>query len=318
MPESQSDLQRISEGIQDRVGLPCLVDANMSEWIEHLDGETLEQLEMDLASLVLERIVIHFPHDKRGRFLLKTNVLLNQYRVRIPLSKDRSLCLVVCGPSRRSDDQELRVELLPLIVKNQSHSWQYTDWFWKGGKAPESELLGTQGISVSGAGKAAKSVMKLGSAPANLGVLQNYGITTSENVFRALMPPSPSDLSFGNPESWHQRLNQTFAASAPWILEETMAREAQQLKEWADAKKGRKPKLPMVKLINMPGSYGARKPGLFLSSDPIGKKLNLSIQFSGSNKRLHESGWKRPLAVDFIRHQIDSPILDSYPMNQNR
>ncbi len=50
-----------------------------------------------------------------------------------------------------------------------------------------------------------------------------------------------------------------------------------------------------------PGQFHSRKSSLMLTGDRDGENPRFVIEATASNARLHDTAWKRPIAVNFLR-----------------
>jgi hypothetical protein len=321
-------LQKIAAGLKSRSDLPVAVDAKPGA-AHNLTRESEAALARDLDGLLPDRIRDGFPPDKRGALALKTTVLLASCETTSPPARDRNLCLAVVGPQRRSDPQELRVSLEALIVANQDHCWEHERWRWHADRA-DADPASRWGAPVpvealaAGALSAPKLTEKVedGSADAGeraalaillqdegrlLDALELYGVEIDGDLKRLcggqkIYPPACCAYA---DEKWVQRFHDWMRACAPWLLGKATRREAERIAVWAAEKKSRRRRLPVLKLLIFPGQHHIRKASLLLTSTDLeGTRPRLEIQASGSNARLYESAWKRPLEIDFARYEI--------------
>jgi len=85
---------------------------------------------------------------------------------------------------------------------------------------------------------------------------------------------------------------------APWLL-------ADAVRAAADASSARRRRIPLLKLAIFPGQHHIRKASLVLTAaDRNGSGPRLEIQTTGSNRRLHETAWRRPLEIDLLRYGL--------------
>jgi hypothetical protein len=321
-------LQKVAEGLKSRSSLAVVVDAEAGA--EHnLTPEGEAALRSDLTHLLLDRIRSGFPPDQRGAFALNTTVLLACYETTMPPGPDRKLSLAVVGPRRRSDRQELRVGLEALIPVNQEHSWEHERWRWHADSAAADrdiqwgapvpvEALGAGTLSTSqlakkvengraDAGDKAALAILLQEEGRLLDALELYGVEIDRDLKRLcggqkIYPPACCAYA---DEKWVKRFQDWMRACAPWLIGNSTRREAERIANWAAEKKGRKRRLPVLKLLIFPGQHHSRKASLILTSaDLEGRRPRLEIQATASNARLHESGWKRPLELDLARYQV--------------
>lgn len=295
----------------------------------NLTPEGEAALRGDLAGLRQDRIRDGFPPDQRGALALKTTVLLACYETTSPPGRDRKLSLAVVGPQRRSDRQEIRVSLEALIPANQDHCWEQERWRWHTDSADTGrarpwgapvpvEALAAGALSTSQlAEKSEKGGADAGDKAALAILLQDegrlvealelYGVEIDGDLKRLcggqkIHPPACCAYA---DEKWVQRFQDWMWACAPWLLGQATRRAAERIAAWAAAKRGRRRRLPVLKLLVFPGQRHSRKANLILTSaDLEGTRPRLEIEATASNARLHESGWKRPLEIDLARYQL--------------
>lgn len=330
--EERRRLEQLALGLTARQGVPCVTVEPAAGRLRLLTSAGRKEFERDWKSLNLERILLHFPWDPAGRLELETTVLLNAYETTKPPRRDRNLCLAAIGPKRRRDEQRINIELVDLIMVNQSHRWERCPWLWQEAAMPASELWGSERIQVSPSNDARRSSRAAArSSPAPVartpeselasrslqlledgdveGALSLYGIHLSPDLHRLLggeriKPPA----CCAHPDAaWTKLLVETLRQSAPWKLPGAIVDEAERLRTWAAQKKGRKRQVPMLKLVIFPGQHHQRKASLMLTGDEAGGNPRLVIEATASNARLADTAWKRPLVVDFLRNSLDCP-----------
>ncbi|MFC1597757.1 hypothetical protein ACFL5Q_07460 [Planctomycetota bacterium] len=321
-------LQKIVKGLKLRSNLAVVVDATPGR-AHNLTPEGEATLAGDLDGLLLDRIRDGFPADKRGALALKTTVLLACYGTTSPPARDRKLALAVVGPQRRSDAQEIRVRLEALIPPNQDHCWEHERWRWHADSA-DADSASRWGAPVPVTALAARSLSasqlaeqaEKGNADAGdkaalaillqdegrlLEALELYGVEVDGDLKRLcggqkIYPPACCAYA---DEKWVQRFHDWMRACAPWLLGQATRREAERIAAWAAEKRSRRRRLPVLRLLIFPGQHHSCKASLILTSvDLEGTRPRIEIQATGSNTRLHESGWKRPLDIDLARYHL--------------
>jgi hypothetical protein len=291
-------LARLAEGLAARQRLACTIDDPDPDLLAHLTDEERQALDRDLASVNTARIRRHFPWDPTGRLALKTAVLLATYPTR-PVGA-RTVSLVAVGPDRRGDEQAIRVKLTALFPVNQTHRWQDSPWMWQAAEPPE--LVGTEKPGQSET-KEAASVRLLDEGKIE-DALSLFEVTLSDDLHRLLggqriLPPAccaRADVS------WTDLLVSTLRQSAPWLLAPAVAEEAGRIARLT----GRKPSkgAPSWRLAIFPGQHHVRKASLMLAADRGGRDPRLVIEATGTDARLADTSWKRPIEVDFARYGI--------------
>lgn len=321
-------LQKIVQGLNSSSDLLVSVTARVvSEY--NLTPAGQAALNTDLADLELGRIARGFPRDHRGALALKTTVLLGHYETTVPPARDRDLCLVAAGPQKRSDPQEIRITIESLIKVNQDHCWEHDRWRWHAGTADvdretrwgvavPAEAIASDALSQSqlaenvrtgcaDEGEKAALAIMLQEQGKLIEALELYGIEVDEDLKRLcggqkIYPPACCAYA---DEKWVKTFQDWMRACAPWLLANSTRQEAERISARAVEKKGRKRRLPVLKLFIFPGQQHSRKASLVLTSKDLdGLCPRLEIQATASNARLYESAWKRPLEIDFIRYQL--------------
>jgi len=195
-------------------------------------------------------------------------------------------------PERRRDDQIIRVELANLIVPNQSHRWENFPWLWNdaetrpsGAETPEA----ARSLQLLDEGKIEKA-------------LAVFGVTMSDDLHRLLGGERICSPGSYPDAAWTNLLIDALRESAPWLLRKAVKDAADQSR--SAKKRSSRLEPPMLKLVIFPGEVSARKASLFLTGDDDGRNPRLVIYRSGSNARLHETAWKRPIEVDFERYDV--------------
>jgi hypothetical protein len=321
-------LQKIANGLKTRAMLAVVVDAKAGPQHNLISADEVK-LSRDIQGLLLDRIRNDFPPDKNGMLALKTTVLLASYETVSPPGRDRKLCLVLVGPRRRSDRQEIRVCLEALIPANQDHSWEWERWRWHADEADADcstrwgapvpvEALAAGSLSLSqlsenletqsgdARDRAALAIM-LQDDGRLLDALKLYGVSIDGDVQRLCGGQKiyPQACCAYADEKWVHQLHNWMRACAPWLLGQATRREAERIANWAAAKKTRRRRLPELKLLIFPGQHHSRKASLILtSSDLEGTSPRLEIRATASNSRLHESAWKRSLEIDLARYRL--------------
>jgi hypothetical protein len=306
LTQERSRLQQIAKGLSER-RIECQFIEPVPILLDKLTDRGRNDFDRDIRSLLTNLIIQHFPWDKLGRMALKTTVLFNTYETISPHSKDRDLCLAAIGPDRRSDEQVIRIQLTDLIIVNQNHRWDCCPWLWKNVETPSSELLGTNDHPITEDNNLAiRSLLLLdeGKIEESLGL---YGITFSDELHQIVggEPLISPFYSINIDRTWTNLLVDTLRQSAPWKLPQSLIQEAERLNHWTSQKKSRYPRPPFLKLAIFPNQHYARKTSLILTGDIDGRNPRLIIEETGSNSRLHYTGWKRSIAIDFSRYGIE-------------
>lgn len=320
-------LQKVSEGLKNRSGLAVVVNARPDP-AHNLTSTGKAALKNDLAGLQPDQIRSGFPSDARGALALNTVVLLASYETTSPPARDRKLCLTAVGPQRRSDPQEIRIQLEALITPNQDHCWEQQRWRWHAdsvtddtsvqwGTSVPIQALAAGTLSISQLTKKVEKHHDSGDKAALAILLQDeghllealelYGVEIDKDLKRLcggqkIYPPACCAHA---DEKWVQKFQDWMRECAPWLLGSAVKQEAERIAAWSAEKKGRRRRPPLLKLLIFPGQHHSRKASLMLTSDLDGTKPQLVMDATAGNTRLHESGWKRPLEIDLARYQLE-------------
>jgi hypothetical protein len=301
-------LTRLSLELSKRKGTACETIPPTGRLLELVTGADRQRLTSDLESISRERIIANFPADEAGRLDLDTTVLVRTYKTTEPPGKDRDVCLSVVGPAKRRDPQGLRVELLDLIVVNQSHRWDQCRWLWTAEPVPPTYLWGAAPGDTIEEGRAYESLQLLDQGKIEEALLL-YGVSISADLHLLLggQEIAPPACCAKPSQAWTDLLIKTFRESAPWLLPAAVTSEVERLNTWRAEKKGRTKRLPELKFVIFPGQFHARKASLVLMGDLDGKNPRFVIEATASNSRIHDTAWKRPHAVDFERYGVSVP-----------
>jgi len=204
-------------------------------------------------------------------------------------------------------------------VVNQTHRWENFPWLWQNVKAPPSEFRGAEPPPKKARRAPDSAPPKSQQAEQSLRLLDKgqieealalYGVNLSPDLHRLLggerIRP-PACCAHPNAQ-WTDLLVGTLRQSAPWLLAKAVRDESDRLRRWAGQKKGRPRQSPNLKLAIFPGQHHARKASLMLVGEHDGTKPRLVIDATASNARLSDTAWKRPIAVDFVRHGVPVPF----------
>lgn len=305
-------LKRIAAEIAKRKDMQCELRAPSGRLLDLLIPNEKERLNGELKSIVRERVVENFPIDEGGRLSLATTVLLGAFRSSEPPARDRDVCLAAIGPERRRDPQVLKIEIVDLIVPNQSHQWDRCRWLWTADAPPPECMWGTTPGDTEEERRAFESLRLLDQGKIEES-LSLYGVSLSPDLHRLLGGEeisSPACCSHPD-QSWTGMLVRTLREAAPWLLPRAVSDEAERIGVWRSQKKGRPRRPPELKMVIFPGQFHARKASLMLVGDIDGKNPTFVIEATASNARLHDTAWRRPLAVDMRRYGIESIVGDN-------
>ncbi len=298
-------LKRVAMELSNRNGMAIETPPLSEKLLALVTEEDRRRLGRDVESLSKTRITANYPPDEAGRLSLGTAVLLGAYKSTEPPSKDREVCLAVIGPERRRDPQKLQIQLVDLIVPNQSHRWDQCRWLWTDEAVPERARWAVAKGESAEEQRAYESVQLLDQGRMEE-ALSLFGVSLSPDV-RSLLGGeeiSPPACCAKPDQSWTDLLIATLRESAPWLLPEAVLQEVERVNAWRAEKKGRPKRAPELKLVIFPGQFHARKVSLILTGDMDGKNPRMVIEATGSNARAHDTAWKRSLRVDLERYGI--------------
>jgi|GEM_PF-4998097 len=298
-------LAKISAELATRVRMKCQITDPAPNLFQILTAEERQAFDRDLASLNMTRLKQNFPGDSTGRLALNTSVLLNTYPAsRLP-ARGRILSLAAVGPKRRRDEPLIRIELAALIPINQTHRWHDHPWMWQQIQPPD--LLGIPTREETTLEEKSLQLLDQGKIEEALSL---YGVTLSDDLHRLLggQRIKPPACCAHADASWTDLLISTLRQSAPWLLAKAVAHEAERIHRCTGRSLGEY--LLSWKLAIFPGQFHARKASLMLIADDNDENPQFVIEATGSNARLAETSWKRPIEVDFHRYGVQ-PIAST-------
>ena len=179
--------------------------------------------------------------------------------------------------SRRDRPGAFALSVEELISENESHRWDRTPWRWDPtDRTPPEERWG-------GTLEALRPDLADLDAGRWSAVLGRAGIATDDRL-TALLAGEDAERSLADLTAvWLPRLADWMARLAPWRIGGS-----------TDALRKGKP----MRLFGLGGVTQVRKPGVFLAGDASAPRLLL--EFSGSNERVSEALWTRPLELDLV------------------
>lgn len=304
-------LAKLHDGLLNRATEISVTIAPYNPISQDLTEVALKELEEDLKAIDRQKVLFNFPSDENGRLKLGSIVLLREYESVKPPGKDRSACLMAIGPERRSDAQNIHIAVTSLIVPNQSHDWRGYEWLWQQNKDAANWYRWGLDPKISGDNSAEAATAAASLALLDEGKIveafQLYGIKFEDDVVKLIGGERIRSIgSAGNPtEEWTEVTVNALRESAPWLFPKAVKDAIQAHANWASKKKGRnKHFVPDLRLIILPGQFRQQKACLSFTAEPDGSDMQITTSLTGSNARLAETNWKRPICVDFERFGI--------------
>lgn len=302
-----------------------------------LDGDSAAAFRDDIRHLLPDQLVWNFPIQDDGRLPLGATVVLAVYATTAPQGRFRRLCLAAHSPQRRRDGSAIRLELTPLIPENESHRWDAARTLWDerevaGG--PERrwgvagipmELLApqTRGRNLARLGKVCVGdAGSPGQRAALATLLQDqgrfeealglFGVEIGPHLWKVI-GGERTRLPLCHPPvqpSWVAACRRALRCCAPWLIRPTLSAARESREGWAAANRGRH--IPVFRLFALPGQHHLRKVTLMLEAvDADLRRVRFELDGSGSNARLADVKWKRPLDIDLMRYGLSQGVLAS-------
>ena len=158
------------------------------------------QLNADVASLQLSRVVQHWPRDVRGRLAARTSVLLAAYG---PATRKRQPCLLISS-AMPSKMPAWRLHLAQEFLYNPRHQWRSARWLWSADGAPPANKAQAQACALLGQGQISEACAL-------------YGVQLGERL-RRLAAGQAFQRFEPVPADWGQELRDALYRLAPWRL----------------------------------------------------------------------------------------------------
>jgi hypothetical protein len=285
----------------------------------------------DLAALLPENLLWHFPRDERGRLALGERVLLAAYDGDAPLGQGRRLWLAAEAPARRRDPQVVTLRLVSAIGENHTHQWSEARWLWdaRAQQASQADRWGVADLPLARLGwdawRTALDEAPAASAPPTPAEratrclwLQDAGrLREALALYDVELTPAVEQILDGEPLGYHYRdyaapwaraTQEALRASALWrfpplVQQATAAREA-----WVAEKRSRRWSPPLLRLFWLPHQTQQSKESVVLvprgRTDP---RPRLDVESSAHNARLPAVAWRRPLEIDLLRFGLLTP-----------
>jgi hypothetical protein len=285
------------------------------------DLGVLGALTEDEQNAMKGRISGGFPREDDGRLMLGATLLLQPQDPAITNELLRSDWLAAVGPVKRKDPQVITVGISSVIPGNHPYRWDTAEALWNP-RLPEpgdGERRGVAGLDLSilGLKDRDKNIAALEKAVASPKasdadrvalciLLQDagrfgeafalFGLDANDDVWRVV---SGQMLHAGldkEREAWTAAVQDACRFCAPWLIKRLMT----PTDEAADKK--RKAKTPRYRLFALPHQPQVSKTSLMLTADNAkGANPRFELEGVGSNTRLAEILWKRPIDMDIQR-----------------
>ncbi len=163
------------------------------------------------------------------------------------------------------------------ISENESHRWDEYPWRWD--RDDRSTLRERWGADLD----EIRPTLEALDAGRWADALAPWNVRADEPLTRLLAGDHADRDSRDLTAVWAPRLAAHMARLAPWRLSAATSH----------LRRGR----PM-RLFSLGGVNQVRKPGIFLSGD--GSRPLLTLEWSGSNERVTEAAWTRPVDLDLV------------------
>jgi hypothetical protein len=275
-PSPDGDLAAAAHQLEDRWATVVWIDpARLSS----LGRDERERLDADLSALAAARVSYLFPRGEDGRVRLGTTVLLETYGAEV--DRGRRPWLHVSSPTSRRT-RTLTIGLEPLIGPNHEHRWDAERWAWDGRRTPRSLARAWGHPTGAAAARMRRCLDDLDRGHLDE-ALGRYGITYSAQVAAVLAGVPLSTGHAHLADRWRSALAHGLQRSAPW--------------KWANAAT-RKPQ----RLFTFPGQRQARKASLMLVEEDGVPRL--TVEHTGTNRRLASSAWSRWPVEDIARLKL--------------
>jgi hypothetical protein len=316
-----------------RKALGLVDETDCASQIPALRQEAREHLAADLACLDPVELLSNAPRDAHGRLALSAAMLLAAYETIEPQRPTYQLWLAAHTPTRRRDPQVVTLKLRPLIGENHPLRWDSARWLWnsRAQGIGEAERWGVTGLPVAALGlegrqqRIATLEMHCGPAQGDLRdrvwlcmLLQDEGrIEAALALCGVELAPALSEILRGHrlhldygktAERWARFLQEELRSAAPWRFAATIEAEADRLRAWARARRGRKVRAPRLRLFPLPNQTQQSKTLVMLVGvGPDFRLPRLDIEYTAWNARLAEPLWRRPLDLDLVRFGLEPP-----------
>ena len=267
------------------------------------------------ADAVGKVAAIEFPRDDDGRLSLGATLVLAGVPPISTNAQLRTQWLCAVGPAKRRDPQGITVGINWIIPGNQPYRLDSLPSIWdpklppasnaehwgvdwqlskmEPGKIDEAEIDRLAALCKSGKATAADRAhlaTRLQDAGRFGEAFDLYDIDVSEDVWRMA---SGGKLHAGSDDimkAWSEATREAFWRTAPWKVAALIA----------DLSLGKKPKYRLFALPNQPQQS---KTSLMLTVNVVGKVRRplFDVEGNGSNNRLAELLWQRPIDLDIQR-----------------
>jgi len=263
-------------------------------------------------AVMRHRIAVEFPREDDGRLPLGATVLMA--RIGEPSTNEmlRSDWLAAVGPAKRRDPQTITVGIRDVIPSNHPYRWDSLPSIWNPKvEAPsDPERWGVDGLtfdqrdvqgqieqlrktcSNGGGSKADRAMLCMHLLDAGFfgEALDLYGVEATEDVWRIA---SGGMLHAGldrECSAWTESVRHALWQCAPWKIADLVATRA------AESKKPVR-----FRLFALPMQPQQSKTSLMLVAAGKKKIPTFDVEGNGSNLRLAELLWQRPVDLDLRR-----------------
>lgn len=243
--------------------------------VRALAPERRTELDAALARVSVEQIVWNAPRKSTG--VVDAAAALALLPLGEPDRRPGTREPWLVARARRDAPGSFAISVEELISENESHRWDRTPWRWDStDRTPPEERWGG-------------TLDALGPDLADLdagrwsAVLGRAGIATDDRL-TALLAGEDAERSLADLTAvWLPRLADWMARLATWRLARA-----------TDVLRKEKP----MRLFGLGGVTQVRKPAVFLAGGSSAPRL--LFEFSGSNERVSEALWTRPLELDLL------------------
>ena len=258
------------------------------------------------------RIAVEFPREDDGRLPLGSTVLMARMGESQGNEMLRSDWLAAVGPVKRRDPQTITVGIRDVIPANHPYRWDDMPSVWnpKLAAPSDAERWGVDGLTFDGgdppgqierlrklngkggATEADKAMLCMLLLDAGLfgEALDLYRIEASDDVWRIATGGMLHPGLDREREAWTESVRRALWQCAPWKIARLVAERS------ASAKKA-----PRLRLFALPMQPQQSKTSLMLVAAGKSKTPTFDVEGNGSNLRLAELLWQRPVDLDIRR-----------------
>ncbi len=247
----------------------------------------------DVTNASSAAIFASFPRRDDGSLERGATALLSRHEATAPLGKGRETWLVAVGPRREREGDVIRLEVETPITENEPHVWDEARWLWdaRAQGASEAQRLGVDPRDPGAA--RFLSLLDEGRFPDAFTV---FGVALRPKLHALLGGQAVSVHDAAHTADWAAALRRALRRAAPWRFRAT----ADRIRASRARPDPRAPGEIWIRLFALPHQRHQRKASLMLVSDRE-KRLSLDLDWTGSNARLRETLWTRPIEQDLRR-----------------